>query len=385
MDNEVFRLDEYLLKTYGYTFTDFNDLAKQDFVEFEGIGANSLFWITINGQKYLFKKIESGFGEYTWIGELLSKKIADLLGIPCAEYTICRLNDCYGILSKKFTLENETLILGAQIIQEVLNKYPYLKDKTKTVLDDEDFINLYNVPDAIIKMPLEYKFEYLHNNLNNLEQLWSIIEMYLNIHNLDIDYQRPIMEYLTQLFMFDVLTLQTDRHMGNWSIILIKNKDGSLSLRTSDVFDNATSFNLWRYGERRSKFYGVLDSIVNYPDNKKAKEGFTNFLYLDKLLLTPSEDAIRNAKKKKREPATKLVEYFLKVSDSTYVNLFNEYFQKVKNADILGLLEEIEQEQHIEIPEDAKEYICDVMKYNILLIEESINKVLKESGRGLDV
>lgn len=383
MNNDVFKLDEYLLEKYGYTFTDYNDLAKQDFVEFEGIGANSLFWITIKGEKYLFKKIEPGRGEYTWLGELLSKKIADLLGIPAAEYTVCKLKDSYGILSKKFTLDNETIILGAQIIQEVLNKYPYLKAGAKTVLDDDEFIDIYNVPKDIVDMDPDHRFEYLHNNLNNLEELWSIIEIYLNLHNFDLDYLKPIMEYLTTLYMFDTFTIQGDRHMGNWAIVLVKNPDETLSIKTPKVFDNSASFNLWRYNERQPKFYGLLESLINNPNNPKTKEGFINFLFTDKLLLTPSEDAIKKAKKKKREANTAVLDYFLNVSDSTYQEIFINYFQILKNANIMQLLEEIEKEQHITIPEDAKQYACDIMKYNLLLIEERLMELKKESGRGL--
>lgn len=381
---DTFRLDDYLLQEYGYTFTDYTDLAKQDFVEFEGIGSNSLFWIKINGEKYLLKKIEPGRGEYTWLGELLSKKIADILNIPAATYTVCRLKDTYGILSKKFTLDNETIVLGAQIIQEVLNKYPYLKDGAKTVLDDEDFIDIYNVPQDIVSMDPDHRFEYLHNNLNNLEELWSIIEIYLNIHGFDLDYLKPIMEYLTKLYMFDTFTIQGDRHMGNWAIVLVKDKNDSLTIKIPKVFDNSASFNLWKFDERKDKFYSLVEDITNKPDNERTKETFINFLYTDRLLLTPSEDAIKRAKKKKRIPNTEMLDYFLKASDSSYQNLFEQYFETLKNTDLMEILKEIEEEQHIIIPDDVKQYTCDIMKHNLLLIEEHLMRLKKGSGRGLN-
>lgn len=135
--NQMLDLEIYLKTQYNYQFVDMEDLLKQPFIEYEGIGANSLLWIKINGEKYLFKE----FAGYEWLGEIISEKIANHLGIPCAEYTICKLKNKYGILSKKFTKKNETIILGAQIIQEVLDKYPYLKEKNGKILDDEKFQN----------------------------------------------------------------------------------------------------------------------------------------------------------------------------------------------------------------------------------------------------
>lgn len=88
MDNSVFNLNDYFFLKYGYKVKDTSDLLKQKFIEYENTGANALFWIHIGEDKYLFKELPND-GKYLWIGELLSKEIADILGIPCAEYKLC--------------------------------------------------------------------------------------------------------------------------------------------------------------------------------------------------------------------------------------------------------------------------------------------------------
>lgn len=250
MNDNIFDLNHYFFKKYEYQYVGMDDLLKQKFIEYENTGANALFWFYIGTDKFLYKDV-SFDGEYLWLGELLSKEIADILGIPCAEYKLCKLGNKYGILSKKFTKKNETIILGVQIIQEVLDKYPWLKNEN--LLNDNDFVQLYNVPSNIISMNNEkQQTRYLYNNLNNLEQLWSILNIYLTLHKQNSQYLEPIMNYLTQTFIFDLITLQGDRHIGNWGII--ENQD-SKKITTPLLFDNGDSFNLYKFDKQEKIFY----------------------------------------------------------------------------------------------------------------------------------
>lgn len=372
----VLDLENFFQKEYNYTFKDFADLLSQPFIKYEGTGKFAIFWIKINNQEYLFKRIEDN--DYTWLGELLSKEIADILEIPCAEYTLCKLDNKLGILSKKFTKKNESIILGAQIIQEALDKYPYLK--AKYLLDDKDFLTSYNIPEDILAMERKYKVRYLHNNLNNLEQLWSLIPIYLELNHLDKKYTTKIMEYLVNMFMFDVLTMQADRHIGNWGIII--NQDTN-EISTSYLFDNSASFGIGdkELEERIQIFYQALNSYQNNKSEKEKKK-FLNTFYKNRLLLTPSEDAIKSAKLRKRENNIEVMDYFLRVSSEECIALFQEKLNKLKNTSIASLLEKIEIEQKISIPNNIKQYLIDTIYLNLYLLEEKINTYQIKQGCG---
>lgn len=377
MNDNIFNLNNYFFEKYGYKLESIEDLLTQKFIEYENTGANALFWVYIEEDKYLFKELPKD-GEYLWLGELLSKEIADILNMPCAEYKLCKLGNKFGILSKKFTKKNETIILGAQIIQEVLDKYPWLKKDS--LLEDNDFIELYNIPAAIINMNNEsQQTKYLYNNLNNLEQLWSILDIYLMLHQQDNKSLNLIMNYLFQTYIFDLITLQGDRHMGNWGII---ENQSSKVISIPCLFDNGTSFNLWKLKSKEKIFYNALKVYKENPNREKIKNQFISTLYKDKMLLTCSEDAITNAKAKKREHNLKVFEYFLKTSDQIYINIARTYIEKIKNVPIGRLLTKIEKEQHIEIPENIKSYVTDVMKWNLYFLEEKILEYSKEKGRG---
>lgn len=375
-NEDAFDLVKYFKENYNYEFTTINDLLLQPFIQYEGTGANALFWIEINNNKYLFKNVKPE--ENCWLGELLSKEFADILGIPCAEYVLCKLGNEYGILSKKFTKQNETIILGAQIVQETLDKYPY--QINDNLLDDLDFLDLYNIPDAILKFERKTKLKYLYNNLNNLEQLWSLLEIYLDLKNKNKDNIKQIMDYLVNTFMFDLITMHADRHIENWCIV--QNQDTG-DLRTAELFDNSTAFGLWdpEMNNRITNFYKSLNEYQR-TNSPKSETKFINFMYKDRMLLTPSEDAIKNAKARKRQNNLEILDYFLQASDSSYIELFMSYIEKIKNISIPSLLNKIEKEQKVTIDENLKEYLNDLIIWNLHYLENRVKSYLMQQGRG---
>lgn len=221
--------------------------------------------------------------------------------------------------------------------------------------------------------------KYLYNNLNNLEQLWSILDIYLTLHQYENKYLNSIMNYLIQIFIFDLITLQGDRHIGNWGIIENQN-DKTIYIPL--LFDNGTSFNLWKLNSKESPFYINLKNYQENPQKEKLKNQFLSILYKNKMLLTCSEDAITNAKAKKREHNVKVFEYFLKTSSQNYIELARNYIEKIKSVSINALLTKIEIEQHVIIPEHIKNYVIDVMTWNLYFLDEIMNTYTKEQGRG---
>jgi hypothetical protein len=379
MKKNFFDLKSYFKNNYDYDYKNLEELLLEPFIAYEATGAHALFWIKDNDKKYLFKELDKN--DYAWLGEVLAKKVADALGIPCAKYQVCFLEDKLGILSEKFTKKNETIILGAQIIQESLDKYPWLKEKS--LLQDTEFLENYNVPNVILSMDNKNRLKYLYNNLNNLEQLWSIVDICLKLHNLESkENLQMIMDYLIRVFFFDILTFQCDRHAGNWGVIY------NLETGKIDVpylFDNSASFTLLdrNLKSRMNNFYISEKNYLNDP-NVKRKEFFINNIYKDRMLLTASENDITNVKARKRRNNLEILDYFLKYSDDEFINLFNSYLEKFKKIDFRKYLNDIEIEQKMTIPEEIKTYITDLEKWNLFFLEEKINIYKKSKGSGLN-
>lgn len=221
--------------------------------------------------------------------------------------------------------------------------------------------------------------KYLYNNLNNLEQLWSILDIYLTLKKQDKKYLNLIINYLIQTFIFDLITMQGDRHIGNWGII--ENHD-SKTISIPPLFDNGTSFNLWKLNSKENAFYINLKSYQENPQKEKLKNQFLSILYKNKMLLTSSEEAITNAKAKKRAHNIKVFEDFLKTSGQDYIELARNYIEKIKSISINELLVKIEIEQHVIIPKNVKNYVIDIMSWNLYFLDEKVKVYSKAQGRG---
>lgn len=362
----IIKLEDFFRNRYQYEYTDKESLAQEPFIEYEGFGATAVCWISDGENRYLFKEIEEG--SYTWLSEILSAEMAKILEIPCAEYKLVTLEGKLGILSKNFIKENETLLLGAQIVQEVLNKYPYLK--AKNPFEDETFLENYNVPEFIPKLDLKNRVKYLHNNLNNLEQLWSILSIYCDIHHIEKEHVEPIMNQLKQTFFFDLLTFQADRHITNWGILRDENK-----IKPSLLFDSAGSFGLASkdLSKRIDTFNDKLNNY-NRVGHDISKQEFINTLYKDRLLLTPAEDAITNPKNRKRQNNLEVLDYFLNVSTNEDIELLNSYITKLQAIGIKNILDSVLNKYHLTIDEKVHRFICQSCEWNYYFLTEKIHQ-----------
>ncbi len=161
---------------YHYQAVSLEDLYSKPYIELEVYGVDALCWITFQGEKYLFKDI--------W-GELISEEFAKLFGFLCASYRFTAFGDRYGVITKNF-LKNK----------EIHN-----------ILDDQQFLSLYQIPPSFLKLDSYDQKRYIFNYLNNLDKIWSIIENNKKIH---ADESQNIISSLLNLLIFDIVTLQLD-------------------------------------------------------------------------------------------------------------------------------------------------------------------------------
>lgn len=139
-------IDEVLKEKYNYNFTFLDDLKNQPFGNVEPNGKFALVWITVDGEKYLFKKFNNP--KYDIWGELLSQKIAQFMGIECAEYRAASLGGTQGLLTKNFLKENERLKLGSEILSDFFKNYPWNKYEDNILMDDM-FRELYQIDEDL--------------------------------------------------------------------------------------------------------------------------------------------------------------------------------------------------------------------------------------------
>jgi len=352
-------LEDFFWDKFHYRFTTYEDLLKQDFVSFEGNGYSAKFWVKYKGEEFLFKETD----EFSIFGELFSFKVAKLFGIPCAEYRACRLGNATGVLSKKVYGKNETLILGAQIIQEFFTHYS--EDQSiLELLQDENFRRLYGIPDNLMSLKEDVRLKYVYNNLNNLEQLWRISEGYFGNDSCS---SFMLMSYLIETFLFDVFLMQEDRHIENWGII---KRFPSGMYSPCPLYDNAGILGI---NPDPYKHINKVQNSMNLLENPKISYQFQNIFYEGKMLLTCSEDDIINAKARKRKNNMEVLCNFLKVSDQSYLDIFY-YLKGIAEAiDARELIAMIELENGITFSSSLKDFMVFAYYKNLEYINEMLN------------
>lgn len=159
-------------------FINIEKLDHGDICFFRGY---SHFYFTYNGVKYYFKKT---FGVDTTYNELIAEEIAKEFGIPCLHYDLASYQDNTGVISEDFVKDNKLVLLS-------------------DLLTDDD-----------------------QKNLSSINIV--LMENYKDKHIVD-----GLMDELINLFMFDIIIGNSDRHTDN--IGFIETKTG---VHLTPAFDN---------------------------------------------------------------------------------------------------------------------------------------------------
>lgn len=147
-----------------------------------------------NKKEYFFK--EASYEEM--LKELVAEKIAKRFKIPCCHYFPATYKGVKGVVSESaFGL----LDVGYKTMEEYLfEKEGYSKE----LFDNRNF--------------------------NNMENIWNTFHFDLSIPHTNV---KKMMNEITDIFIFDVLIGNSDRHIGNYGVII----DGKNS-RMAPIFDN---------------------------------------------------------------------------------------------------------------------------------------------------
>ncbi|ELI1812952.1 hypothetical protein KW463_16895 [Vibrio fluvialis] len=230
------------------------DISKQDIDNYEQMGTKSKFWYTDNasGKEYLFKSIHTEDKHQNPIvrhGEDWSEKVAcelaELLGIPHANYDLAINGNERGIRSENFIADGDAMIFGNQLIEHVVTNV--LGEQLEKGQRSQTVSRVSVILDHLIVNPPRGWVE--------TESIKSALDVFVGY------------------VMLDAWISNQDRHNQNWAMVI--DKDGRASLAPS--FDHAASLGRNESDAKRKSRLETKDkgqSVAAYVN--KCKSYFYN-------------------------------------------------------------------------------------------------------------
>ena len=397
---------------------DVNDAMEKGLIVFDeteihGARKNK-FWF--NDYTWMYKEVDNEYGTYEEYSEIICYELSKLLNISSAEYDLATYNGKRGVITRSVTDSDKKMISGTEILNDVFEDYfvpkiylydDFIKllnyfqinsinDYEKLSENDKDnfnkkIIQVYNkscfsVDDFIkydenfdIKSLFEYcnelkdiyptNFTEMKNGIimsNNLYDIWSAVEIYCKIGGYSIDIEK-FMNDLSNMFIFDIITNQGDRHADNWSIIIDKN---DYTVKLTALYDNSGALAL-----NREK------AIVNIDDFSRrlkveTKPGKQKGIYrqLKQTIehsfsgVKISADDVSNRRKN-----DELLDSFIYQSSKEFVNKLEQSISLLTIENIETIFNNIEIRTEHPIPEIVKNVTREVLNYNIRKIDEKIS------------
>ena len=406
---------QYIRKNGMIDINEALSSGKIVFDEFEKHGTRkNKFWF--NHYQWMYKDTCNEYETYEEYAELICYELAKLFQIECAEYDLATYNGNKGVITKSVVKENEKIVSGTELLSTVFDEYFYLKQKLYenykelikhyTINSIEELqklpinqqqhfwnhlIKYYNqscfsIKDIIFdpeKVDKEELFDYckkindvypndfkdMKNGIlysNNLYDIWSAIEIYCKISGYEIDTEKA-MNDLINIFFFDIITSQGDRHADNWSIIIDKDN----RVRIAGLYDNSGALAL-----NREKAIANINDLSERL-KKEMRPAKSKGIYRQlKNTIEHSFSGIKVSYEQvlSRSKNDDLIEMF--VSDSSYE--FSERLLKfaelITDDNLEKIWKEIEQKTGVPVPQIVKNVTQEVLLLNCNKIKEIIAK-----------
>lgn len=213
------------------------------------------------GVMWFYKKcIHTETGPYY---ELIAEELAKDFKIPVAHYDLAIYKNQRGVISKNFKKENHTYIAGIKLLREYAAK--------------------------ISSSHLEKRI--WGHNYNSLEGVFETLEDYYQDHPKKREVVSKLMNQFVDLFLFDMITGQGDRHFNNWmieeaevDINLVPLFDNELILSDNQTVEFPTFVNSDCSGLAQP-IYNVLGQFLTYSEHSAWYQAYI----LDKLNLIEEE------------------------------------------------------------------------------------------------
>lgn len=229
--------------------------------------------------------------------ELIVEELAQQFGLECAKYDIGFIDDSIIIFSKNVVKNDEKII---------------------------------NVEDVMLKY---YPDEINIDKRNNLEDLWNAF--YLRYRDNHI--VKKLMDQIVNMFLFDVLIGNSDRHYNNY--LLLETKD---DVNIGPIIDNQYILN------SNAIYYGGYDIGISYDD----------YFYCAQYLKDEDNFLLK----------------FLNLSDSSYRDIIESKLYLIEDANINNIFQIIENRIGCKINSLIKRKLLDKFKVNRNMIKSILKR-----------
>lgn len=260
--------------------------------------SNNIWFITPKG-KAIFKSYTSEkfnkFNNITpirMINELLCCQLCKQVGIPCAEYESAEYKNVAGIITYNIAKENEELITG----HEFLNMFFDINHSIEDYLIEANFTIKRN--------------DYIINTEKFLEDLFKIA-------------------------VFDILTMQTDRHNAN---LLFTMNNKTREIKVAPLTDNEFAF----CGK-------ILPSLFK-------KEKFTASEMIEQYYQNASILEVTKNKRKQTKTYKKIIKELVQLTEK-HEHLKPILLNIIKNLNITRAFEYLEKECGVVVSEQYKKFV----------------------------
>lgn len=241
---------------------------------------------------YFYKVIREPENIYN---ELIASELALDYKIDCLTYDIATYDETLGVISKNFVKPNKQYIPMEEILKII-----YKNDSV--------------------------------DPKNNLEDIWYAIDTYYK----DLNLTEKLMDKIINIFIFDILIGNIDRHLLNYGVI-----EGDNLIDIAPIFDNEKMLN------ESSIYYG--DYSIGICES-------------DYSFYTRELDVIDN-----------YVYRFINISDSRYKQLLIEKLEIISPQNIYNAICKVEKKISAKIPEPIKNKIMKKFDINRKMIIEVLN------------
>lgn len=210
---------------------------------------------------------------------------------------------------------------------------------------------------------------------NNLYDIWYAIEVFGRISGYTIDVEK-FMNDLTNMFVFDIIVSQGDRHADNWSVVIHKDTD---ILQLSALYDNSGALAL-----NRGKAIANIDDFSKRLkiETKPGKIKGIHRQMKDTINHSFSGVKVSFEDVKKRSRNDELIENFITQSSDEFVAKLDTAISLLSEDNIELIFNNIESKTGVPVPEIVKNVTREVLNHNIRKIEEKIS-VLRGEKNGL--
>ena len=189
-----------ILNSIGIEYTDIASLKNESRINnietFFNTGIHLEF--DYNGETYFYKYNEN-INPYN---ELVAEELAKDYGISCVSYDLATLNRVKGVISRNYQKKNVNYIFAKDILSDAFDGF-----------NDGKCLNI--------------------DEYNNLDSIWAAIDYRYRGRKNKANITYHLMKQIVDIFLFDIIICQYDRHNYNWEIM----EEGD-NINISPLFDN---------------------------------------------------------------------------------------------------------------------------------------------------